>query len=380
MKIIIFGAGLYGKLALEHYGQDIVAFFCDNNSEKTGQIYCGKKIISFEQLKKIYFDYQIIIAVNSYAYFQIAKQLAQSGIENYSPFTEEEINYNSYKKIKSKPMLEIKKSKMEVNYAKNKKLLHNYPYLFGKFPEFEYSQSRALNLDEEIPYFFKDLSKPLFIRNLSHSVHMKFLFDNVRASEDVAMDNHIYLYYENESEFLQMLCQCDLKPMLKCQKFVFLLGKQNKDIYPIDFKKKYGIDYASMPFKPLRANELKRIVVYRNHTSSGQDFLFQISAANKNILPIFAPNPFAYLPRLKKEILEHRYISKSKNIIKKQLPKKDEILETICNNLIEKVTDKIAEKLKRGCSKKELEDIANQIDGMEESIRNFSNFLDAKEN
>jgi hypothetical protein len=305
-NVIIFGAGHYGKLALEHYGIDAVKFFCDNNPSKVGQIYCEKKIISLEQLKDMRLDYQIIIAVqNLKTYFQIAKQLALSGIENYSPFTEEDINYNSYKEIKSKPILKIKENKM--NYARNKKLLHNYPYLFGKIPEFKYLQSKALNLDEDIPYFFKDLSKPLFIRNLSHPVHIKFLFDNVRSSEDVAMDNHIYLQYENEQKFLEMLCQCDLKLLLKSQKFIFLIGKQNKDIYPIDFKKKYGIDYASMPFKPLRASELKRIVLYCNHTLSGQDFLFQVSAANRNILPILAPVPFRYLPKLKKEILKLKF-------------------------------------------------------------------------
>ncbi|MCL2284606.1 MAG: hypothetical protein FWC26_14930 [Fibromonadales bacterium] len=308
MKIIIFGAGHYGNLALEYYGYDAVAFFCDNNSKKIGQMYCGKRIISFKQLKKIHIDYKIIVAIESLEiYFQIAKQLAQNGVENYEAFTYENIFYNKFKEKTELKYIEIKENKMLANYDKNKNLLRNYPYLFGEIPEFKYYQNAILDLDEEIPCFFKDLSKPLFIRNLSHPVHIKFLFDNVRASEDVTMENHIYLYYENERKFLEMLCKCSLKPLLKGRKFVFLVGKQNKNVYPIDFKNKYNIDYDSMEFKPLRANEFKRIVMLQNFSSHGQDFLFQISAVNRNILPVFVNRPFDYLPKLKKEILKFKF-------------------------------------------------------------------------
>lgn len=297
-KIIIFGAGYAGRHALEHYGEDSIAFFCDNNPEKVGEIYCGKKIISFAHLKQIHSDYQIVVALLLVEMrLQITQQLKQNGIENYCMFTDDHIFYAN----KEANTIEIKDGK--ANYAWNKKLLLNYPYFFGKIPEFKLLQNELVNLDEDIPYFFKDLSKPLFIRNLSHPLHIKFLFDNVRASEDVAMENHIYLYYENELSLLKMLCKCDLKSLLKKQKFVFLSGKQNKKMYPLNFKKKYGIDYASMKFKPLRADELKRIIIYNNYNASGQDFLFQISAANKNILPIYAPNPCSYLPKLKNEVL-----------------------------------------------------------------------------
>jgi hypothetical protein len=307
-KIIIFGSGYWGKLAFEHYGENSVEFFCDNNREKIGQTYCGKKIISFEQLKKIYMDYEIVIAIEKF--YSIANQLYENGIKNHISFLanckETEFTKENDKENKIICM-EIKENKMFANYAKNKKMLYDYPYLFGKIPEFESLEKRILNLDEETPYFFKDLSKPLFIRNLSHPAHLKFLFDNVRTSEDIAMDNHIYLYYTNEQKFLEMLCQCDLKHLLKWQKFVFLIGEQSKNIYPLNFKKRYGIDYESMPFKPLRVDELKRIVVYSGLTISGQDFLFQICAANKNILPICCPAPFTYLPKLENEMLKFKF-------------------------------------------------------------------------
>ena len=295
-KIIIFGAGTWGKLALEYYGADTVDFFCDNNPERIGQEYCGKKIISFDRLKEIHADYKIVTAVQNY--HSITNRLWENGIENES--------YVSWMPKKQnnaiRTQIQIDKNKMLINYNKNKKLLNDYPYIFGKIPEFEHLQDKILNLDEEIPYFFKDLSKPLLICNISHPLYIKFLFDNVRASEDVAMDNHIYLYYESKQNILEMLCQCDLKPLLKKKKFVFLFGEKNKRIYPIDFKKKYGIDYNTMKIKPLRANELKRIIMYHNYACSGQDFLFQISAPNEDILPFFVPKPYSYLPRLKNKI------------------------------------------------------------------------------
>lgn len=299
-QLVIFGAGTWGKLCFEFCDSSEVDFFCDNNPERIGQMYCGKKIISFKQLKKNHSDYQIVIAVEKF--YQIANQLSQNGIENYVRFVPKEFADHDEmefgKKKEMEPILaDIGKDEMLANYTKNIQLLYNYPYIFGEIPEFKYSQNKIFDLDEEIPYFFKDLSKPLFVQDLSHPVHMKFIFDNVRASEDVAMDNHIYLYYSSKQKFLEMSCLCSLKPLLKRQKFVFLLGIQNKNIYPIDFKKKYGIDYNSMQFKLLRANELKRIVLYRNHIASGQDFLFQIFAANKNVLPIFIPSPFSYLQK-----------------------------------------------------------------------------------
>ena len=292
-KIIIFGAGNWGKLALEYYGADAVDFFCDNNPERIGQEYCGKKIISFDRLKEIHADYRIVTAINNF--FPIANQLRDNGIENE--------NYVSWMPLKKqnnviRTKIQINKNKMLINYNGNKKLLNEYPYIFGQIPEFENLEDKVLNLDDEIPYFFEDLSKPLLICNISHPLHIKFLFDNVRASEDVAMDNHIYLYYESKQNILEMLCQCDLKPLLKKKKFVFLFGEKNKCIYPIDFKEKYGIDYNVMKIKPLRVNELKRIIMYHNYAHSGQDFLFQISAPNEDILPFYVPQLYSYLPRL----------------------------------------------------------------------------------
>lgn len=42
-QIILFGAGDFGRKALEYFGEDRVAYFVDNNAELTGSLINGKK-------------------------------------------------------------------------------------------------------------------------------------------------------------------------------------------------------------------------------------------------------------------------------------------------------------------------------------------------
>jgi len=57
--IIIFGAGRCGKMCFDKF-EDEVYCFADNY--KAGQIYCGKPIISFDELCQIHQDYNVIPA------------------------------------------------------------------------------------------------------------------------------------------------------------------------------------------------------------------------------------------------------------------------------------------------------------------------------
>lgn len=84
MKKIIFGAGNYGRMAAEYWGED-VAFFADNNKEKVGKKCCDKEILSFDRYLDIQQDYETIIAVSAYS--QIAKQLLDAGIQRFTFFS-----------------------------------------------------------------------------------------------------------------------------------------------------------------------------------------------------------------------------------------------------------------------------------------------------
>ena len=83
-KIILFGAGVYGKKALEYFGRDRIAYFADNNADITGTEVEGVEVISFGRLREIYRDYQIVISVSARTTPILAKQLEEAGISDYA--------------------------------------------------------------------------------------------------------------------------------------------------------------------------------------------------------------------------------------------------------------------------------------------------------
>lgn len=87
-KCILFGAGDYGRKALEYFGHSNVYCFVDNNREKQGNIIKGKAVISREQLKEIHDQYNIIITVDLRKAYILGMQLEEMGIEDYSIFVE----------------------------------------------------------------------------------------------------------------------------------------------------------------------------------------------------------------------------------------------------------------------------------------------------
>ncbi|MDR1688173.1 MAG: SPASM domain-containing protein [Clostridiales bacterium] len=86
-KIVLFGAGDYGKKALEHFGSDNVEFFVDNNKSKCGEFFCGKKVIHFSEYESISSSYNTVIST---AFSQkVEEQLNDCGILVYSIFSHE---------------------------------------------------------------------------------------------------------------------------------------------------------------------------------------------------------------------------------------------------------------------------------------------------
>jgi len=77
-KIILFGAGKIGKYCLEALGNDAVFAFCDNFS--AGSELNGKKVISFDELKRIFSDYNVILSVGRSNKDEMGKQLDIAGI------------------------------------------------------------------------------------------------------------------------------------------------------------------------------------------------------------------------------------------------------------------------------------------------------------
>ena len=106
-------------------------------------------------------------------------------------------------------------------YERNCRLLKKYPYLFRRdIPSFEELTIRFYPFDEVgyIPFyaaeerfgayinfknpvisrnFFKDLEGPVLADDVYSQYELEYLADNVRKSEYVGRENHIYLHYTN---------------------------------------------------------------------------------------------------------------------------------------------------------------------------------------
>lgn len=192
-------------------------------------------------------------------------------------------------------------------YKKNCKLLKKYPYLFRKdFPAFEdlpvkfypYDDNGVLpyyvkkecfgeyiNFCEPIVrhYFFRDLSKPVLAEDIFSQYELEYLRDNVRRSDWVGYENHIYLHYSDWGEFCSYLQCLDMKPLLEDEKFVILIGEE-KSLYPIDFKERFGIDYSRYPVKPIGIREINKIIWHTQlHAHNGGDFFNEILHEHPNI-------------------------------------------------------------------------------------------------
>ena len=197
---------------------------------------------------------------------------------------------------------------LQRRYRKNCALLEKYPYLFRKnFPKFENLPIRFFPYDDNsyTPYypgeerfgdyinpgepvirhnFFKDLEKPVLAQDIFSQYELEYLRDNVRRSEDVARENHVYLHYSSWEEFCSWLTCLDMKPLLEEKKLVFLFGEEI-DQYPIDFKARFGIDYSQCDVKPLRIRDINRLVWHVQLSShNGGDLFNEVLDFHPNLL------------------------------------------------------------------------------------------------
>lgn len=197
---------------------------------------------------------------------------------------------------------------MKAHYKKNCALLEKYPYLFRKdFLKFEDLPIKFYPFDDTSytpyypaeerfgayidfkdtvikHYFFKDLEKPILATDVTSQYELEYLRDNVRRSEDVAKENHIYLHYTSWAEFCSYLPCLNMKPLLEEQKMVFLFEDEIGQ-YPIDFKERFNIDYSKFTLQPVRIREVKKMIWHTQLSShNGGDFFNEIFDSHPNLL------------------------------------------------------------------------------------------------
>ena len=200
--------------------------------------------------------------------------------------------------------------RQQKRYERNCRALAAYPYCFRKeFPAFESLPVRFypfdnkgyipyfkaenrfgeyLNFDDPVVdrYFFRDLEKPVLAQDVYSQYQLEYLNDNVRKSEWVGRENHIYLHYADFSRFCACLQCLELRPLLREEKLVFLFGEEIAQ-YPIDFKERFGIDYSLYPLKPVGIREVQKLIWHTQLAShNGGDFFNEIFYGHPNLLAL----------------------------------------------------------------------------------------------
>ena len=193
-------------------------------------------------------------------------------------------------------------------YERNRKLLARYPYLFRKdLPAFDdlplkfypYDDGGYVPLDTRTGEFrafvnvkdpvvsrnfFRDLDKPILAGDVYSQYELEYLNDNVRPSEWCARENHIYLHYTDWTEFCSWLQVLNLRPLTESKKAVFLIGDELSE-YPIDFKKRFGLDYSRYKPRPIGIREVNRLIWHTQlSTHNGGDFFNEILDSHPNLI------------------------------------------------------------------------------------------------
>ncbi len=149
-KSVIFGAGLYGKVALEKLGEDEVEYFIDNSQTKQGTMYLGKRVIGLQQFMELSKQYHIVVA-SVYA-SSIVKQLKDAGITNYSIFIDylhgyyetDELIVNPYE-LTPEVSTEEEWQQSERNEYMKKAVYDEAELLFEKQPLFHHIEVETIN-------------------------------------------------------------------------------------------------------------------------------------------------------------------------------------------------------------------------------------------
>lgn len=114
-KILIFGAGNYGRKALTEYGEDNVLAFIDNNPAKQGEIVEGKTIYSLDEALEKWPDARVLVATVYSA--SLVLQLKERGIDNYEVYVDKNQAYYQTDELIFNPYEDKKAADTEAEWS-----------------------------------------------------------------------------------------------------------------------------------------------------------------------------------------------------------------------------------------------------------------------
>ncbi|MBZ0312898.1 glycosyltransferase [Clostridium butyricum] len=141
-RIILFGAGDFGRKSLEFFGKDKIEFFVDNNEEKINTYIDGIRVIAFKDMLDIYENYNIVISVDARKASNLANQLIDNGIYNFKTYMELANNLKNPSLRQRNNLIEAFNKAVDwikINTVKNEGIINNtnlkksYPEVTGYY-------------------------------------------------------------------------------------------------------------------------------------------------------------------------------------------------------------------------------------------------------
>ena len=230
---------------------------------------------------------------------------------------------------------------LKKRYEKNCRALEKYPYLFRKdFIPFDDLSIRFYPYDKKgyIPFFvneerfgnyinfknsvvsrnfFKEPEKPILADDVFSQYELEYLNDNVRDSERVGRENHVYLHYTDWAVFCAYLQCLDMRALLEKSKFIFLI-EDEKELYPIDFKERFGIDYSKFSPQPVGIREVNRIIWHTQLSAhNGGDFFNEVFDSHPNLLmmsSVYLSNVEEFISKIQQALKKAKSLSEFKEM------------------------------------------------------------------
>ncbi len=199
---------------------------------------------------------------------------------------------------------------LQENYNQNKAVLEQYPFISGWNPcAFEELTvlpymvgnqefclyNKAEDCFSDIYYTggrvdnsacLKQMEHSRMIKNVTDMDQLCYIVRNMRKSEDLARENHVYLYYDKQ-ELLELLMQVeDFTELLKDKKVIIFCGS-SEEFTEEQIMQKFNLDYTGMEPKQLELSDIQRMIFgWKIANVSGTSFLADVMDFHPNLLTI----------------------------------------------------------------------------------------------
>lgn len=202
------------------------------------------------------------------------------------------------------------KAEMEQIYRRNIRLLSQYPFILGLKALAYEELIISMYMVSDTSFYVYDSAKQKFIYKYETATDPAFdmclknfenkrLYDNeqnfekiayitrnIRKSENLGMENHLFLHYDSMDYIVPLLLVHDWTEILSDEKLVITIGMNHK-VEPEEFSSVFGIEYSVNDAKELTLEEIQRMIFgWKIANVTGTSFLADIMDFHPCLLTI----------------------------------------------------------------------------------------------